>query len=334
MTELIKVVVALSPVFALMTALILLDSYKLVTLRSVILAILAGATAAFLSLFLHTWLSGMTSLDTTAYSRYAAPIVEEGFKAIYIVILLRLSRIGFMVDAAIYGFAVGAGFAVVENVFYLMSLEDAGLLVWIVRGFGTAAIHQSTMAVFAVITKNLMDRHRHMKAWIVLPGFLLAMITHSLYNHFIISPTTSTVIILVLLPLLVIVVFERSERVTREWLGVGFDADQEMLRTMSMGEFPETRIGQYLETLRARFPGTVVADMFCLLRLHAELALRAKGIMMMRQTGIRVPYDPEIQAKLDEMRFLDQSIGKTGKLAILPLRHTSGRDLWQMQKLS
>ena len=334
MTELIKAVVALSPVFALMAALILLDSYKLVALRSVVLAILAGMAAAFISLFLHAWIMRITNLDAAAYSRYAAPLVEEALKAIYIVVLLRFSRIGFMVDAAIYGFAVGAGFAVVENVFYLMNLESAGLIVWIVRGFGTAAIHQSTMAVFAVLTKTLLDRHRHMNAWIFLPGFLLAVITHSLYNHFIISPTTSTVMILVLLPLLVIIVFERSERATRAWLGVGFDADQEVLRTMSMGEFPETRIGRYLESLRARFPGTVVADMFCLLRLHAELALRAKGIMMMRQTGIRVPHDPEIQAKIDEMRFLEKSIGKTGKLAILPLRHTSSRDFWQLQNLS
>ena len=34
-----------------------------------------------------------------------------------------------------------------------------------------------------------------------------------------------------------------------------------------------------------------------------------------------------------EMHYLERSIGKTGRMAILPLRRTSGRDLWQLHVL-
>jgi hypothetical protein len=73
--------------------------------------------------------------------------------------------------------------------------------------------------------------------------------------------------------------------------------------------------------------------MLCLLRIHLELSLRAKGILIARAAGVEVPLDEEVRANFEEMRYLERSIGKTGRLAILPLRRTSGRDLWQLHVL-
>jgi hypothetical protein len=73
--------------------------------------------------------------------------------------------------------------------------------------------------------------------------------------------------------------------------------------------------------------------MLCLLRIHLELAIRAKGILLMRQTGFKPATDPEIKEKFIELSYLEKSIGKTGQLAILPFLHTSRRDLWQLYML-
>jgi RsiW-degrading membrane proteinase PrsW (M82 family) len=330
MMELTKVLISLAPVLIFLAVLIVLDSYKLISPKVIILTILAGGVSALLSAAANNVLSSWGTMTPTAFSRYLAPLVEESAKAAFVVLLFRLNRVGFMVDAAIYGFAVGAGFSLVENSVYLYRLDTVNLLVWLIRGFGTAAMHASTMAMLAVTAKNLIDRQGTFRWWAFVPGLVLAYTVHSLFNHFILSPTLSTVLLLLILPLVVFLVFQRSERATQEWLGVGFDADQELIRQLSTGEFEETKIGAYLQALRARFPATVVVDMFCLLRIHTELALRAKGIMMMRQAGIDVPPDPEIQEQLSEMRFLERSIGQTGKLAIMPFVHTSTRDLWQL----
>jgi len=330
MTELIKSFVSLAPILAFLAALIFLDSYKLVAPRTISLTILAGAVAAIISAIANFYLSSALDLVPGGYSRYVAPLVEESAKAFFVIVLFRLNRIGFMVDAAIYGFAVGAGFSLVENVFYLFRLDTVNVLVWILRGFGTAAMHASTMAMMAVTAKNLTDRHNHTRWWVFLPGLFLAYTTHSFFNHFLLSPTMSTILLLLVLPLLVFLVFQRSERATQEWLGVGFDADQELIRQLSTGEFEKSKIGTYLQTLRERFPSAVVVDMFCLLRIRTELALRAKGIILMRQAGIEMPPDPEIKEQLTEMKFLEKSIGQTGKLTILPFMHTSSRDLWQL----
>ena len=80
--------------------------------------------------------------------------------------------------------------------------------------------------------------------------------------------------------------------------------------------------------------GEVVADLLCYLRLHVELAMRAKGIMMMRENGFETEVDEDTQAKLVEMKFLEKSIGKTGKLALKPFLQLSRKDLWQIYMLS
>lgn len=328
-----KLAISLLPVLGFLAALVILDSYKLVKPKVTLTTILAGAGGAVLAMVCTILLLRVVTIDLTVYSRYCAPLLEESIKAAYVIILFRRDRVGFMVDAAILGFAVGAGFAMVENIYYLLNVATTNPLMWVIRGFGTSAMHATSMFVFAVIARSRADRLRDLSFSVWWPAFLSAILIHSFYNHFLLSPTMSTIAMLILLPLLIVAVFERSERSTRNWLGVGFDADQEVMRLLSSGEFSDSRIGEYLESLRTRFPGRIVADMFCYLTIHTELALRAKGLMLMREAGITIPPDPEIQAKLEEMRYLQGSIGRTGKLALQPVLHTSSRDLWQLNTL-
>ena len=49
-------------------------------------------------------------------------------------------------------------------------------------------------------------------------------------------------------------VYRRSEGRTREWLGVGFDTDQELLRAVRSGKVAATPVGTYLTTVREHFP--------------------------------------------------------------------------------
>jgi RsiW-degrading membrane proteinase PrsW (M82 family) len=328
-----KIGLSLVPVFLFLTALMYLDSYKLVKLRSVLLTICCGCLAAGLSLVVNRGILTLASVDLTAYSRYGAPLVEETFKAAYLFYLLRQGKVGFMVDAAIQGFALGAGFALVENIYYLQSLNEANLLVWIIRGFGTAVMHGGTTAILGIVSKNFSDVKNSTSVVVFVPGFAIAVFIHSLFNHFILPPVSSTAIIVVSLPILMMAAFARSEKVTRDWLGVGFDNDAEILTMITTGNIAQTRIGKYLDSVESRFRGEVVADMLCYLRLYMELAIQAKGILMMRESGFNVDPDPNVKSKFDEMTYLEKSIGKTGRLALSPFLHSSSRDLWQMHML-
>ena len=328
------IVLGLLPVLCFLAALYLLDSFKLVRLRQIVLAIAVGFAAAFLSMAINSYLLQTFAIELKFYSRYFAPVVEETLKAGYLVYLIRAHKTGFAVDSAIHGFAVGAGFALVENLYYLATLAQAPLLVWLVRGFGTAMMHGGVSAIFAIVAKNLFARQAGKPIRPFLLAGLLAIGLHSFFNHFLLPPLQTTLLLLVALPVLILLVFQRSEQATRAWLGVGLDTDAELLELLESGKLSDSRVGHYLSVLKTRFRGEVVADMLCLLRLQVELAMRAKGILLMRENGFPIKPDPAIAAKLAEVDYLQKSIGKTGLLAIAPLLHSESKDVWQLRLLA
>ena len=324
----------LLPVSCFLAGLVYMDSYKLVPARRVLGVILLGCGAAVLSYPLSLVFLEVAGLDFLQYTRYVAPFVEEALKGVIFVLLLRHNRVGFLVDAAILGFAIGAGFAIFENLFYLQATPGTHLGTWIVRGFGTAVMHGGVTAIFAVIARVLVRRSPTLGAIVYLPAFLVAAIVHSVFNHFFFEPVINTLVVLVCLPLILAVVFDRSEKAVAEWLGVGFDADTELLELINSGEFSTSKVGSYLHSLKEKFEGPVVADLLCYLRLHTELSIRAKGLLMMREAGFASPVGSESKAKLEELRYLEGSIGPTGKLAMKPFMQMSQSDLWKIYMLS
>ena len=324
--DLVRPLLGLAPVLCFLGALVLLDSYKLVRLRWVVMAVVGGMAIAGIAYFVNGAL--LERFDFQLYTRYVSPFIEEGLKALVIVALIRAHRIGFLVDGAIFGFAVGAGFAVVENIDYLSMAPHSGMGVWLVRGFGTAIMHGGSTAIFAVASVALLGRW-----YAYLPGFALAVVLHSAFNHFFFSPLASTAGVAIVMPLLLNAVFARSETAVGDWLGRGFDADAEMLELINSGQLPDSPVGRYLHQLKDRFQGLVVADLLAYLRLYTELALRAKGVLMMRESGFEVPIDEPTREKFAELRYLEKSVGRTGLLAIQPMLHMSHKDLWQLYML-
>ncbi|HET6264340.1 MAG TPA: PrsW family glutamic-type intramembrane protease [Usitatibacter sp.] len=323
--------VGLAPVVCFLAALLLLDSYKLVRPRLVIGVVAAGMAAGGAAYLANGAILEATQVPFTGYTRYGAPLLEELLKGLVVVALVRSHRIGFLVDAAILGFAVGTGFALVENLQYLRMYPDAGLGTWVVRGFGTALMHGGATAIVAMGGVALVERAGPVAAY--LPGYGVAVLLHSVFNHFFLSPLASTIGIALAMPPLLYLAFERSEKALGAWLGKGFDADAEMLELINSGRLSDSPVGRYLHSLKDKFQGPVVADVLCYLRLHTELALRAKGILLMRDNGFEATIDEATRAKFTEMTYLEGSIGRTGLLALQPVLHMSHRDLWQMYML-
>lgn len=328
-----RALVALLPVASLLAALLWLDSYKLVRLRTVLAVLACGAAIAAATYPLNEALLGRFPMRLTTFSRYVAPISEELLKALVLVAMIRAHRIGFLVDAAIFGSAVGTGFAMAENLYYLHLLPGADLGTWLVRGFGTALMHGGATAIFGVMGLAMIERRQGPRVSAFLPGLALAVLLHSGFNHFFLSPRLSTLGIVVVLPPLLHAVFGHGERSLGDWLGKGFDANTAMLELINSGRFTDSPVGRYLHALKDRFHGAAVADLLCYLRLHTELSLRAKGILMMRENGFEVPVDQATRDAFTEMRYLEASIGRTGLLALQPMLGMSHKDLWQLYML-
>jgi RsiW-degrading membrane proteinase PrsW (M82 family) len=326
----LKIPIGLLPVLVFLGALLYMDSYKLVKLHLIVRVILAGALTAVLAYYANGYAIDALNMGFMDYTHYVSPIIEESLKGLVVVYLFRSNRIGFLVDSAIMGFAVGAGFALVENLYYLYHATDTHITVWIVRGFGTAVMHGGVTAIFSVLAQTLTERQTRANLLLFVPGLLVAAVLHSIFNQFPVSPILSTVATLVIIPLILMLVFKKSVSIMHDWLEVDFDANEELLAKIQSGDFTHSNAGRFLLDLRGRFDGMIVADMLCYIRFHVELAIRAKSMLMAREFGMDVKMDDEIKAKFDELHALEQNIGKAGFLAMRPYLHMSRKDLWQL----
>lgn len=331
--EVLRMVVALLPVLFFLAGLRLLDSYKLVPLRMVAGALGAGAVAAAICYGINTFLVQHFPEYERQYPRFAAPVVEELVKSAYWMFLIATSRVAFMVDSAICGFAIGAGFALVENIFFLEVLEGRGFALWVLRGFGTAVMHGGAAAIGAFVSVYLFESRQWRGVRRFAPGLMAAILLHSLFNQGVLSPTGSTVAVVFGLPIIFVVVFYISEESLRRWMTGKLDQDIDMLAMIASGEFKDTPQGAYLLSLNDAFPAEVRGDMLTLLHLTIELSARAKGDLMLREAGLEVPPDPDLESHFKELKYLEKSIGPTGMLAVRPLLKQTPRDLWEMHHL-
>ena len=323
---------ALLPVVGFLIVLYTMDGFKLVPIRSVLATLAGGSCAALISL----WLWHVLGLDGQAgnvATYYDAPLLEETLKASVVIGLMARGRVGFLVDAAVHGFSVGAGFALVENITYLQVFGTAPLALWLVRGLGTAMLHGGTTAIFGIVSRAMRDRFPRHPVSAFLPGLAAAIVIHAGFNALPFPPMILTALIMIVLPLLLLFTFDRSERAIREWMGAGMDLDLEVLQLVTSEHFTVTRFGQYLRELSERFPGVIVADMYCLLRLELELSVHARAMIMARDAGVELKGEEDLEAILAEREHLHRSIGRAGLLALRPLQVTSHRDHWHRELL-
>jgi len=331
-TSSLPFVVGLIPVVLLLCGMVVMDCYKLVPRRAVLLSVGIGAGAAVVAWALNQWALDLGT-SPAVVKGWIAPVAEEALKMAWIAILIRRGRVGFLVDAGIHGFAIGTGFAVVENLYYAGSLGGSGLLLWMARGLGTAIMHGGAAAMAGIVARDLTERHRSSALRWFLPGYALAVAVHAGFNQLPLPPLLAAACVVVVVPMILIATYELSERQTQAWLGTTFDRDLELLELIHGGQLEDTPVGRYLASLQAHFRGPVVADMLCLLEIRAELALRAKGLLIAQGAGVDLRVDPDVVARLREFRYLERSIGPTGHLALQPILGSSTRWRWELRVL-
>jgi protease PrsW len=331
---LVQVVASVLPVLVFLFALELIDTYKLLTLGRVLRSVGVGCAVAVVCYGLNTSVYAAGLVAPAIWARSGAPVIEEIAKALYVAWLLRSNRVGFMVDTAISGFAVGAGFAVLENLTYIPDLSASGLAASAVRGLGTAMMHGGATAIFGTISANLSEIRGSRSLLTFLPGLGMAILIHELYNQPLWRPVIAAVVVLVILPAVIAFIFWRSEKVLEKWLGMKLDKDIDLLQMIATGTFSMSPVGKYMRSLESTFTPVILGDMLSYLHLSLELSARAKGDLLRREMGFPVTPDAELPGQLKELTFLESQIGRAGKMALAPLLGQSRRDIWELQQLA
>ncbi|MGI8631316.1 MAG: PrsW family intramembrane metalloprotease [Solirubrobacterales bacterium] len=133
----------------------------------------------------------------------SAPVVEEGVKALALLLVYRRVRHEFngVVDGIVYALLVGIGFAMTENViYYLQGAAEEGVVgavgTFVVRGIVSPLAHPLFTAAFG-IGLGIASRSPHALVRIAAPvtGLVVAVVLHSLWNTSAVTGTFGTVFV-------------------------------------------------------------------------------------------------------------------------------------------
>ncbi|MGD9980708.1 MAG: PrsW family glutamic-type intramembrane protease [Hyphomonadaceae bacterium] len=337
---LIKAFIALAPVVVLLFVFDRLDAFNLINFWEIAVLLIAGGALAALSFLANLRVMDGFPIGFSAYSRYVAPIVEESMKAAPIIYLFARNRLGFKVDAAIAGFAVGAGFSAVENIWYLFLITDANVTAWLVRGFGTAIMHGGATAIFAIISHEMTERqaesaaaHYRFDPLLFIPGLLIAMAIHSAFNHFPHQPLVVMAMTLLLAPATIFLALIRSDRATQQWLKTDKTAHEKMLAEIRAGHFAESPRGQAVKEAAVRLGSKSASDALAYAELKTELILRAEELIFAAQAGTPSEVGAADREKFANLHALERKLGRSVVAAIETQLAFTRNDLWELDRL-
>jgi len=323
----------LGPVLLFLAGLMWFDSFKLVRLSTVVGVLLLGGIAAVACYTLSGIAMDVLHLRFVTYSHYGAPLLEEALKSIIVIWLFTRNRIGFMIDATILGLAVGAGFGAFENIYYAYVFPEANVGVWVVRGLGTAVMHAGVTALFAISAQALRERHEETGVLAFLPGFLVAVSLHLIFNQFTQWPLLSAAGTLLALPMALLFLFDKSEHEAHSWLVHDYESHEHLLEDIRTGRFAQSEAGRFITSLSERFSASVAALAFSYIKLHAELVLRAEQILLAKEKGEKPKPGQEDKSRFQRLHALERQIGPTVMMVLWPHLKFSRRELFELHQL-
>jgi RsiW-degrading membrane proteinase PrsW (M82 family) len=336
----VKTVIALVPVIVCLGVFVSVDVFKLVPLPEVFGLLLAGAVACVASYYAAGQVIDQFPVQRTIYSQDVAPVLEESMKGVLIVLLFAFNRIGYLIDAAIAGFAVGAGFSVAENIFYLHQFTDANMGVWLVRGLGTAIMHGGATAILAVCSQVLYAPRLRASAdafrfnvLLFLPGLAGAAALHFVFNQFTAAPLVAMAVVLVAVPVAVFGMFSIGETYAHRWLAAGHGAHAKLLADIDSGAFALSTEGRAVQALADRLGEAAAADIFDYVRTHTELVVHAETRLLALEEHEQVERETQMREKFHHLHELERRLGRTIVLAARQHLRFSRNDLWEMHEL-
>jgi len=164
-----------------------LDLYGTGAFRTVIICFMWGIIAFGAAYGINTFMVQTGLVSRIVFERYTAPIIEEILKSLILLFLVRRANFTYFVDGAIYGFAAGIGFAIVEDYSYVLGHGDAAMGVAIARVLSTNLMHASASAMIGIAVGWARFHKEPFKLLATLGGYAVSMGLHIGFNTLVTS---------------------------------------------------------------------------------------------------------------------------------------------------
>ncbi len=151
-----------------------------------ILTFFWGIAAFLMAYLLFTFLVNNRVFTLKQIVTFIAPVVEELLKAACLIVLVRGLYIRSAVDGAAYGFAIGIGFSIAENLIYITTASsDMALETALARVISTNLMHGFATGLVGATLGSNYYRNRHIVQVRTTIALIAAFMIHAVYNQII-----------------------------------------------------------------------------------------------------------------------------------------------------
>ena len=324
-------VTALLPVVIYIFVVYQIDNFSLISVKHLLLLILSGMLTALVCFGLFQLTGVMLSENQ---SDFFNPVLEEIIKAIPLLWLATRKKIVFFIDSVICGAAVGGGFSILENIFYLLLGNEMGIGTVLFRGLEVALVHMGCSAIVAaglMLAVRIIERsHSRLslkKSDIGMSVFLLfeAPVLHVFHNTFLLNPLLQFIFVFGTIGGLLMWTYYYDVDMIHRWIDKGLDKQLALLDSIKSGQLDNTQTGIFLESIKEKFPPEDFFDIICYVQLHVELSVAAKSRVMVRESGLvkDLPLTEEnkelILSQYKEYKILEKRLGTLARMTIAPI---------------
>jgi protease PrsW len=257
-------------------------------------------------------LMGMAFIAT-----HTAPVVEEVFKSLVLLFLVRRASTTFFVDGAVYGFAAGIGFAIAENMLYLSRVDlNTGVIMSTSRAFDASILHGSTTAIVGMMLAGfpLGRVHHVLLRWVI--GLAIAIGIHTVYNetafHQFTFATTGLLVLsaiafgaFALVALAILWGLRRERLRIRRSLGMTASASRGEARLIQRID----DLDELLAPVEACFGSAKRAQVAQALMTAAQLSMKQEQLKNARDTELRAELAPQIADLKRELKIQRAEVG-------------------------
>ena len=127
------------------------------------------------------------------------------------------------------------------------------------RGFGTAVMHGTTLAVLAAIAHELAERETREAAgdfdfrlWWFVPGYLAAVAIHTAFNQFPERPLLAMMGAVLFAPMAMIAIFYFGTAEAQRWLAADSAEHRAQVDALRGGRWPDGAAGRRIAALADR----------------------------------------------------------------------------------
>jgi len=301
-----------------------LDKYKTGEKWVVGISVLAGLAAYYAATQINPATMRFGWVDYDQMVRFVAPTVEEILKAVILFFLVRRAKFTYFVDGAIYGFAVGIGFAVIENFEYIFGHSDVAMAVAVNRVISTNLMHAAATAVTGIVLGWARFGKPALRLPLYLTGVLPAIALHTGYNNLVTRVTSGLLLVYAIFvgagaAGLIILMIRRGLKEEQGWiqekLGAADRVEQQEVAAVQNID----RMEPVFKRLTDTFGAETAKRIEQLLVIQARLGIQRKAAEKMSDEKMRLA----IQAQIGELRIEMETIRKQiGSYAMVYLRYT------------